>query len=76
MVGAAFRLGGLFAAILLTLFITPAALAAPRTLSRRFRNIWNLVRGRQSWDQRVRAGDKVKRKDGIVEPVDLRPAAE
>jgi multidrug efflux pump len=67
---------GLSFSTLLTLFITPAALAAPRTLSRRFRNIWNLVRGRQSWDERVRAGDKVKRKDAIVEPVDLRPAAE
>jgi multidrug efflux pump len=56
---------GLSFSTLLTLFLTPAALAAPRTLSRRFRNIYLLMRGRQAWSDRVRRSDSV-RQDEVV----------
>jgi multidrug efflux pump len=59
---------GLSFSTLLTLFLTPAALAAPKTLVRRFRNIWLLLRGRQPWSERTRAGEKVppRPKGGIA----------
>ncbi len=46
---------GLSFSTLLTLFLTPAALAAPRTLARRFRNVWLLLRRKQAWADRQRA---------------------
>lgn len=63
---------GLSFSTVLTLFLTPAALAAPKTLARRFRNIWLLLRGRQRWEDRVREGDVVE----AHPTVELRPAAE
>lgn len=54
---------GLSFATLLTLFLTPAALAAPKTLARRFGNIWGLASGRQRWDKRVRSGETVRGTD-------------
>jgi multidrug efflux pump len=50
---------GLTFATLLTLFLTPAALAAPKVLGRRFRNVWNFARGRIDWDERERADEEV-----------------
>lgn len=51
---------GLSFSTLLTLFITPAALAAPKTLARRFRNIWGFARRKQRWSDRERAGDHIR----------------
>jgi len=69
---------GLSFSTLLTLFITPAALAAPKTLVRRFKNIYLLLRGRQRWADRVRQGDDVrmdiKPDDADVVGPELRPA--
>lgn len=69
---------GLSFSTLLTLFITPAALAAPKTLVRRFRNIYLLARGRQRWADRVRQGEEVrtgqKPDDEDVVGPELRPA--
>lgn len=48
---------GLSFATLLTLFLTPAALAAPKTLARRFRNVWLAVRGKQAWKDRQRVNE-------------------
>ena len=45
---------GLSFATMLTLFLTPAALAAPKTLARRFRNVWLALRGKQAWADRQR----------------------
>ncbi|MDP1633040.1 MAG: efflux RND transporter permease subunit [Caulobacter sp.] len=45
---------GLTFATLLTLFLTPAALAAPKTLARRFRNITRFLRRKHSWSDRER----------------------
>ncbi|WGM39040.1 efflux RND transporter permease subunit [Caulobacter sp. NIBR1757] len=69
---------GLSFSTLLTLFLTPAALAAPKTLVRRFRNIWLLLRGRQRWADRTRQGDAVRMDDqpDVAEEDGLRPAAE
>lgn len=49
---------GLSFATLLTLFLTPAALAAPKTLSRRFHNAWLAVSGKQRWAERVRTNER------------------
>jgi multidrug efflux pump len=69
---------GLSFSTLLTLFLTPAALAAPKTLVRRFKNIYLLLRGRQRWADRVRQGDAVrtdiKPDDADVVGPELRPA--
>ena len=65
---------GLSFSTLLTLFLTPAALAAPKTLRRRVRNIWLFFRGEQRWEDRVRQGETVRRKEDLATP--LRPAAE
>ncbi|NBB15421.1 MMPL family transporter [Caulobacter sp. SLTY] len=69
---------GLSFSTLLTLFITPAALAAPKTLVRRFKNIYLLLRGRQRWADRVRQGDDVrmdiKPDDEDVVGPELKPA--
>jgi len=54
---------GLSFSTLLTLFITPAALAAPGTLARRFENIYALLRHGQPWSDRRRHGDAVHRTD-------------
>ncbi len=51
---------GLSFSTLLTLFLTPAALAAPKTLVRRFANIWNLLFRNVPWENRVRQGDTVR----------------
>ena len=51
---------GLSFSTLLTLFLTPAALAAPKTLVRRFRNIWNMMFRGVPWESRVRQGDAVR----------------
>lgn len=48
---------GLSFATLLTLFLTPAALAAPKTLARRFRNVWLALSGRQRWADRQRVSE-------------------
>ena len=45
---------GLSFATMLTLFLTPAALAAPKTLGRRFRNVWLALTGKQAWSERQR----------------------
>jgi multidrug efflux pump len=70
---------GLSFSTLLTLFLTPAALAAPKTLLRRFSNIYRFAMGRQAWSDRVRQGEEVKKDEEYAdEPEDkgLRPAAE
>ncbi len=54
---------GLSFSTLLTLFLTPAALAAPKTLVRRFRNIWNMMFRGVPWENRVRQGDAVRMDD-------------
>ncbi|MFZ5670607.1 MAG: efflux RND transporter permease subunit [Pseudomonadota bacterium] len=46
---------GLTFSTLLTLFLTPAALAAPKTLARRFGNVWRAARGQQRWEDRARS---------------------
>ena len=51
---------GLSFSTLLTLFLTPAALAAPKTLVRRFANIWNMLFRGVPWENRVRQGDAVR----------------
>jgi multidrug efflux pump len=51
---------GLSFSTLLTLFLTPAALAAPGTLARRFGNIYRMVRHRERWSDRRRHGDAVR----------------
>jgi len=51
---------GLSFSTLLTLFLTPAALAAPKTLVRWFANIWNLLFRNVPWENRVRQGDTVR----------------
>ena len=51
---------GLSFSTLLTLFLTPAALAAPGTLSRRFSNIYRMLRHGQRWSDRRRHGDAVR----------------
>ncbi|MES2032840.1 MAG: efflux RND transporter permease subunit, partial [Pseudomonadota bacterium] len=51
---------GLSFSTLLTLFLTPAALAAPKTLGRRFGNAWNWARHRQPWADRKRADGHVR----------------
>jgi multidrug efflux pump len=56
---------GLSFSTLLTLFITPAALAAPGTLARRFENIYALLRHGQPWSDRRRHGDAVRRTDDL-----------
>jgi multidrug efflux pump len=48
---------GLSFSTLLTLFLTPAALAAPKTLARRFRNIWKWARREQRWSDREQRDD-------------------
>jgi len=48
---------GLSFATLLTLFLTPAALAAPKTLARRFRNVWLALSGKQRWADRQRVSE-------------------
>lgn len=58
---------GLSFSTLLTLFLTPAALASPRTIARRFGNVWAMVRHRRRWSDRVRAGDEVRKDDIVVE---------
>lgn len=54
---------GLSFSTLLTLFLTPAALAAPKTLVRRFKNIWNMLFKGVDWRDRVRQGDAVRMDD-------------
>ena len=51
---------GLSFSTLLTLFLTPAALAAPKTLVRRFKNIWAMLFRGVAWENRVRQGDTVR----------------
>jgi len=51
---------GLSFSTLLTLFLTPAALAAPKTLQRRFANVWAWARHRQPWSDRKRADNRVR----------------
>ncbi|ATQ42510.1 efflux RND transporter permease subunit [Caulobacter mirabilis] len=58
---------GLSFSTLLTLFLTPSALAAPKTLSRRFRNIYHWVRGRP-WSQRERSDEHAMDDTPIVLP--------
>ncbi|MDB5470993.1 MAG: transporter [Caulobacter sp.] len=71
---------GLSFSTLLTLFLTPAALAAPKTLVRRFRNIWNMLFNGVAWRDRVRQGDSVRiDEEPHTAPANedgLRPAAE
>lgn len=54
---------GLSFSTLLTLFLTPAALAAPRTIARRFRNVLLLLRGRQSWADRQKTDETTRTVD-------------
>jgi multidrug efflux pump len=70
---------GLSFSTLLTLFLTPAALAAPKTLVRRFGNIWNMLFRGVAWRDRVRQGDAVRIDPQPEAPANedgLRPAAE
>jgi len=67
---------GLSFSTLLTLFLTPAALAAPKTLLRRFKNIWRMLFGGVRWEDRVRQGDDVRIDPVPANEEDLRPAAE
>lgn len=65
---------GLSFATLLTLFLTPAALAAPKTLARRFRNVWLAVRRKQAWADRQRTDEEGRVADDGYQ--DYRKAAE
>ncbi|RYF93071.1 MAG: efflux RND transporter permease subunit, partial [Caulobacteraceae bacterium] len=67
---------GLSFSTLLTLFLTPAALAAPKTLVRRFGNIWNLLFRGVRWEDRVKQGDAVRIDPVVTHEEPLRPAAE
>ncbi len=67
---------GLSFSTLLTLFLTPAALAAPKTLVRRFRNIWAMWFKGVRWEDRVRQGDDVRIDPEPTTEDRLRPAAE
>ncbi|HRD46718.1 MAG TPA: efflux RND transporter permease subunit, partial [Caulobacter sp.] len=60
---------GLSFSTLLTLFLTPAALAAPRTLARRFGNVWAMARHGQRWSDRRRHGEEVRREDQADTPL-------
>lgn len=67
---------GLSFSTLLTLFLTPAALAAPKTLIRRARNVGLLLLRRQRWEDRVRQGDEVRKDEEFGEPSPPRLVAE